>query len=76
MGAEYGSGEHVRAWVLEAEVGRTATGQPAWHRLAAGYALGHKRLGDFAPIAARHFRLRVLEACGPARVRSVRLFGP
>jgi len=67
-------GETVLEWVLEAQVGHHRHG-PAWHRLASGYALGHKRLGDFAPIMARRFRLWALRSRGPARLRSLRVFG-
>jgi alpha-L-fucosidase len=69
-------GQHVQEWVLEAGMGQTRAGQPAWHRLAAGYALGHKRLGDIAPIRTQRVRLRVLRERGPARLRSLRLFVP
>lgn len=73
---ELRGGERVRAWVLEAEMGRNGGGEPAWHRLAEGRALGHKRLGDFAPITARRFRLWAPQADGPARLRSLRVFAP
>lgn len=69
-------GETVLEWVLEAAVGHDRTGRPAWHRLAAGNCLGHKRLGDFAPIVASSFRLWVTKSRGPARLRSLRLFAP
>jgi alpha-L-fucosidase len=69
-------GEHIRAWVLEAEAGRTRSGHVVWHRLAAGRALGHKRLGDFAPIRTPRARLRVEEALGHVRLRSLRVFAP
>ena len=68
------AGEGVLEWVLEAQVGSTRHGA-AWHRLASGYALGHKRLGDFAPIRARRFRLwAVRSRGGPGRLRRLRLF--
>jgi alpha-L-fucosidase len=70
------NGEHVQEWVLEADMGQTRAGQPAWHRLAAGNTLGHKRLGDIAPIRTRRVRLRVLRERGPAGLRSLRLFAP
>jgi alpha-L-fucosidase len=68
-------GERVLEWLLEAQVGKDGLGQPAWHRLASGRMLGHKRLGAFAPIRARRFRLRVTQAQGEARLRRLRLFG-
>lgn len=67
-------GETVGAWVLEAEMGRHH-GETVWHRLAEGRALGHKRLGDFAPIMARRFRLWATESRGPASLRALRVFG-
>jgi alpha-L-fucosidase len=67
-------GETVLEWVLEAQVGHHRHGR-AWHRLAEGRALGHKRLGDFAPIAARRFRLWAPRSRGPARLRGLRIFG-
>lgn len=67
-------GETVLAWVLEADMG-SHHGVTVWHRLASGNALGHKRLGDFAPIVARRFRLWAPKSRGPARLRSLRLFG-
>ncbi|GCE45376.1 alpha-L-fucosidase [Thermosporothrix hazakensis] len=67
-------GEHVLEWRLEAEVETYHTSP--WHLLASGNALGHKRLGDFAPITSRHFRLRVLRAYGQPRLRSLTLYAP
>ncbi|HLS89865.1 MAG TPA: alpha-L-fucosidase [Limnochordia bacterium] len=69
-------GESVLEWVLEAQVGQDGLGRPAWHRLAHGYALGHKRLGDFPPIVASRFRLRVIRSRGEARLRSLKVFAP
>lgn len=69
-------GEKVLEWVLEAQVGQDGLGRPAWHRLAHGYALGHKRLGDFPPIVASRFRLRAVRSRGEASLRSLRLFAP
>ncbi len=66
-------GETVQEWVLEADMGRDDHGT-LWHRLAAGQALGHKRLGDFAPLVARRFRLSAARARGQARFRSLRVF--
>lgn len=67
-------GETVLQWVLEADMGRHRGGT-AWHRLAEGRALGHKRVGDFAPIVARRFRLWATQSRGPARLRGLRVFG-
>ena len=66
-------GETVLEWVLEADMGGHRAGT-AWHRLAWGRALGHRRLGDFAPIVSRRFRLWAPVSRGPARLRSLRLF--
>jgi alpha-L-fucosidase len=69
-------GESVLEWVLEAQVGHRPGGAPAWHRLAAGRALGHRRLGDIAPIRAQRFRLWATRSRGgPGRLRGLRLFG-
>ncbi len=70
------TGETVQEWVLEAQVHSLRGGVPAWHRLASGRALGHKRLGDFAPIRAQRFRLFATRSRGgPGRLRSLRVFG-
>ena len=69
-------GESVAEWVVEAQVGQDGLGRPAWHRLASGYALGHKRLGDFPPIRSARFRLRVTAARGEPRLRSFKVFAP
>ena len=68
-------GEKVLEWVLEAQVGQDGLGRPAWHRLASGYALGHKRLATSTdcrqPISFESDPFR-----GEASLRSLRLFAP
>lgn len=66
-------GEHIQEWVLEAE--SEDSGKPYWNSLVSGTTLGHKRLGDIAPIVAQRFRLRVIRSSGPARLRRLQLFG-
>lgn len=69
-------GEHVLGWVLEAEMGHLPDSRPAWHRLATGTALGHRRLGDFAPLRTTRVRLRVLAARGEPHLRRLHVFAP
>ena len=57
-------GERVRAYVIE---GRTA-GQ--WRQLAAGTAIGHKRIDKFEPVEVSELRLRITRAAAAPVIRT------
>ena len=56
-------GERVRAYVIE---GRVA-GQ--WKQLAAGTAIGHKRIDRFEPVEVTELRLKVTQSAAPPIIR-------
>ncbi|MBL8764255.1 MAG: alpha-L-fucosidase [Phycisphaerae bacterium] len=58
-------GERVRSYVLEAAVGATSE----WKQVAAGSAIGHKRIERFAPVTASGLRLRVTGSVGQPLIR-------
>ncbi|MBB3109672.1 alpha-L-fucosidase [Paenibacillus phyllosphaerae] len=57
-------GERVHEYVLEAEI----DGQ--WATIAAGSAIGHKKIDTFDPIGARQIRLRITKSADVPQIRS------
>lgn len=62
-------GERVRAYAIEGLVGGK------WQELAAGTAIGHKKIDRIAPVRVSQVRLRVLESVGTPRIRQLAVFG-
>jgi alpha-L-fucosidase len=67
---EISKGERVRAYELE---GLTAGGH--WTRLAAGTAIGHKRIERFKPLQAAALRLQVTQSRATPLVRTFAAYG-
>ena len=63
-------GERVRAYVVEGMV------NGAWQQLAAGTAIGHKKIDRIAPVVVSRVRLRVLEAVGTPEIKRFAVYGP
>ncbi len=62
-------GERVRRYIIEGMVdGR-------WAELAAGTAVGHKRIDRLPPTTVAEVRVRVLEAVGEAQIRKFAIYG-
>jgi alpha-L-fucosidase len=61
-------GERVRTYVIEGMV----AGQ--WKRLAAGTAVGHKRIDRFLPVGVTQVRLLVLESVGKPQIRKLSVY--
>ncbi len=62
-------GERVRSYLVEGLVGGT------WRQLAAGSAIGHKKIDRVAPVAVAGVRLRVLESVGTPLIRRLAVYG-
>ncbi len=56
-------GERVRSYVVDGMVNGT------WQQLAAGSAVGHKKIDRIAPVAATRVRLRIPEAVGTPEIK-------
>jgi alpha-L-fucosidase len=65
-------GEHIRRWVIEAVL--THGGPSGTIQLWEGQNLGHKAICPFPQVQVRQIRLRVTEADGDVKLRSVELF--
>ena len=61
-------GERVRRYVVEGSV------DGAWKELAAGTAIGHKKIDRFAPARVEEVRLRVLDSVGEPVMRQLAIF--
>jgi len=61
-------GQHVQQYAIE------IWQSGAWKPVAAGYAIGHKKIDAFAPATASRVRLRILSSSGQAHVREFQLF--
>ncbi len=46
----------------------------AWKTVDSGYAIGHKKIDQFAPVTAERVRLHILSSVGTARIREFQLF--
>ena len=61
-------GERVREYVIEGLVdGR-------WKKLAAGSAIGHKRIDRFAPVEVSGARLQVIKSAAPPVIRQLAVY--
>ena len=61
------NGEHVREYVVEAEVAG------AWKQVTIGSCIGHKRIEKIEPCDARKFRLRITNSIAEAEIRAFSL---
>ena len=61
-------GERVRRYVIEGKV------DGEWKELAAGTAVGHKKIDVFAPALVEGVRRRVIESVGEPRIRKLAVF--
>jgi len=64
---DIGEGEHIRRFAIQIQPGRD------WVTLFEGQSVGHKAICPFPLAAARRLRLLILEANGPAKLRSLSL---
>ena len=62
-------GERVRSYVVEGMV------NGAWQQLAAGTAIGHKKIDRIAPVVVTRVRLRVLESVGTPEIKRFAVYG-
>ena len=62
---DYRLGHRIRGFVVEGEVGGV------WHRLAAGTAVGRRKLVFFPPVSVSALRVRVTKAVGTPVIRLV-----
>jgi alpha-L-fucosidase len=62
-------GERMREYVIEGLAG------DAWHELARGTAIGHKKIDRVAPVTVRKIRLRVLRSVQEPAIRRLAVFG-
>ncbi len=51
------------------------TGDGAWQPLAAGTAIGHKKIDRIAPVTVSRVRLRVLDAVGTPEIKCFAVYG-
>ena len=63
-------GERVRSYVVEGMV------NGAWQQLAAGTAVGHKKIDRIAPVTVTRVRLRILDAVGTPEIKRIAVYGP
>jgi alpha-L-fucosidase len=62
-------GERVRAYVVEGLVNGT------WQQLAAGTAVGHKKIDRIVPVVATRVRLRIVESVGTPEIKRFAVYG-
>jgi alpha-L-fucosidase len=62
-------GERVRRYVVEGRIGGE------WKTLAAGTAIGHRKIDRFAPVVAEAVRVRITESVGDPAPRRFEVFG-
>jgi len=48
----------------------------AWQQLAAGTAVGHKKIDRIAPVTVTRVRLRILDAVGTPEIKRIAVYGP
>jgi alpha-L-fucosidase len=63
-------GERVRSYVVEGMV------NGAWQQLAAGSAIGRKKIDRIAPVSVTRVRLRVLESVGTPEIKRFAVYDP
>lgn len=63
-------GQHVQKYAIEAWNEKTRK----WQAIAAGQAIGHKKIDAFAPVEARRVRLHILSSTSQAHIREFQLF--
>lgn len=63
-------GQHVQKYAIEAWNEKTGK----WQAIAAGQAIGHKKIDAFAPVEARRVRLHILSSTSQAQIREFQLF--
>ena len=62
------SGERVRKYVVEAQVGRK------WVQIASGTAIGHKKIDRVKPVEASQVRLRVTASAARPIIRRLAVY--
>jgi alpha-L-fucosidase len=62
------TGQHVQQYAIEVYKGGK------WIEVAAGRAIGHKRIDVFAPVTASRVRLNILSSSAEAHIREFQLF--
>lgn len=63
------NGERIRAYTVEAQT------PDGWRQVAAGTAVGHKKIDRFAPVQARAVRVTITKSVAALTLRSVEVFG-
>jgi alpha-L-fucosidase len=61
-------GQHVDHYRIESWDGKQ------WNKIVEGNAIGHKRIGSFAPVRTSRIRLNILSASDRAEIREFQLF--
>lgn len=61
-------GQHVQKYTIEVQQGGK------WRQVAAGQAIGHKKIDHFAPVTAQHIRLNLLATSAPAHIREFQIY--
>jgi alpha-L-fucosidase len=61
-------GQHVQKYAIEVQ----QAGK--WREVAAGEAIGHKKIDHFAPVTAQHVRLNLLATSAPAHIREFQIY--
>jgi alpha-L-fucosidase len=61
-------GQHVESYAIEIYK------DGKWTRIAAGHAIGHKKIDEFPQTTASRVRLNILSSAGEARIREFQLF--
>ncbi len=61
-------GQHVQQYAIEAWDGK------AWKAISSGYAIGHKKIDQFAPVTASRVRLNIIASSSEAHIREFQLY--
>jgi alpha-L-fucosidase len=61
-------GQHVQQYAIEVWDGK------GWRAVTKGYAIGHKKIDQFAPVTASRVRLNILASSSEAHIREFQLF--